>query len=283
VTRCPSFPHAQGLVLLAVLCFDWGIACIPPIHGIQDPRNLVTLAAYVAVVGAFYIALRKRMAPALLGLALALGTFVPASNVFMFVGTELAERLLYLPSIGVAIAVACWFPETLSLQLLAYVDWILGGYAGYWEQYVLVKGEMRQDSTGDVAHMPASKRRAFGSWGVDGRWLLLLLACSALAWRTHVRHQDWRSEFRVFESGYEVCPRSVKALNNIGFLLMDENKLDEAIPYLKAALDVWPDLSTSAMNLGIIYYRKSDFKQAMHWLWKYGCTWLSWLPASESC
>ncbi len=38
-------------VLPTDLSFDWGVATIAPISGWTDPRNLITLAAYVGVVG----------------------------------------------------------------------------------------------------------------------------------------------------------------------------------------------------------------------------------------
>ncbi len=44
---------------------------------------------------------------------MALAAFAPAANVFLWVGTELAERLLYLPTLGLAIAVATVLPDSL--------------------------------------------------------------------------------------------------------------------------------------------------------------------------
>lgn len=52
--------------------------------------------------------------------------------------------------------------------------------------------------------------------------------------------------------------------NTLGKLLLDEGKLDEAIPYLNlAAKDLLNREAFKAYtNLGILYYRKADFKKA---------------------
>jgi hypothetical protein len=47
---------------------------------------------------------------ALIGLGMGIAAFVPASNVFIWVGTELAERLLYLPTVGLTITLATLLP-----------------------------------------------------------------------------------------------------------------------------------------------------------------------------
>jgi hypothetical protein len=124
---------------------------------------------------------------ALIGLSLALGTFIPASNVFMWVGTELAERLLYLPSIGIAIALSCLLPTALAERSVALIDWVFGGLLGYWKAYA-------RSSADAPPAKPGNK---------DLRWLAWVTVCVLLALRSHIRLQDWRSEYRVFESG--VC------------------------------------------------------------------------------
>ncbi len=50
------------------------------------------------------------VAAGLIGLGMAIAAFVPAANVFMWVGTELAERLLYLPTVGLTVTLATLLP-----------------------------------------------------------------------------------------------------------------------------------------------------------------------------
>lgn len=63
------------------------------------------------------IALRSRSAPLLLGLALLLLPLVPALNAIFPVGTILAERLLFIPSLGASIIAS----EMLSLSVRALI------------------------------------------------------------------------------------------------------------------------------------------------------------------
>ncbi len=98
--------HAfYGLLLLWPydLCFDYSFDCIPLVHTLADPRNLITLAMYGAIVALFAAAfwLRDgRGRQLLMALSLFLCPFVALSNIFFTVGSTIAERLLYLPSLG---------------------------------------------------------------------------------------------------------------------------------------------------------------------------------------
>lgn len=54
-----------------------------------------------------------------MALSIALIPFLPATNIFFPVGTVIAERLLYLPSLGFCIALAWLF--SMTLKRLRYI------------------------------------------------------------------------------------------------------------------------------------------------------------------
>ena len=85
------------------LCADWRFGAVPLIESITDPHNLLTLATFAAVAILSWIAItgrRKSHKLIVLGLALLILPFIPASNLFFPVGFVVAERVLYLPSMG---------------------------------------------------------------------------------------------------------------------------------------------------------------------------------------
>jgi hypothetical protein len=82
------------------LCFDYGYACIPTIHSLGDPRNFLPLLAYLALGFVIVHAVQARRSALLLGIALLLLPLLPALNFLIPVGTTLAERLLFTPSVG---------------------------------------------------------------------------------------------------------------------------------------------------------------------------------------
>ena len=82
---------------------------IPPISSLTDPRNLLTLATLAGFISIGYYGMigrephRRRV---LFSLCLMVVPFLPASNLFFPVDFVIAERVLYIPSMGFCMLVA---------------------------------------------------------------------------------------------------------------------------------------------------------------------------------
>jgi len=101
---------------------DWSYQASPLVTSPADPRFVATATALAAWLG-LGVALRRRTPMVLVGLAWYLGTLLPVSNVVYPIGTVFGERLLYLPSAGLALvvgtglsAIAGWKP-TIPLRV----------------------------------------------------------------------------------------------------------------------------------------------------------------------
>ena len=82
---------------------------IPLITSVTDPRNLATAATFtvITVLGVYGISKSKRTNNVVIfALSLIIFPFVPASNLFFPVGFVVAERILYVPSMGFCMLVA---------------------------------------------------------------------------------------------------------------------------------------------------------------------------------
>ena len=74
---------------------------VPLIKSINDPRNMLTVATFVAVgILCLYGVTEKAHKSIVVALAFVLFPYLPASNLFFPVGFVVAERVLYLPSMG---------------------------------------------------------------------------------------------------------------------------------------------------------------------------------------
>ncbi|KAF7280203.1 hypothetical protein GWI33_006296 [Rhynchophorus ferrugineus] len=86
------------------LCCDWTMGTVPLIESMFDVRNLATLGTYLfvgALVGtAFLTKNRQKSVILIMGTSLLVLPFIPASNLFFPVGFVVAERVLYMPSMG---------------------------------------------------------------------------------------------------------------------------------------------------------------------------------------
>ena len=103
------FVNCWLLLTPSFLCADWTMGTIPLINSTLDPRNLVTIATLlsIGVLSWYSITRIHHTAKAvLISLALMIFPFLPASNLFFPVGFVVAERVLYLPSMGFCMLVA---------------------------------------------------------------------------------------------------------------------------------------------------------------------------------
>ncbi|KAF0697731.1 Aste57867_11617 [Aphanomyces stellatus] len=110
-TQVLSYAHVHALYLWKLLwphhlCYDYGWKTIDAISSVWDVRNAGTIVAYGVVLGGSAI-VTMWANHLFVVVALALCPFVPASHVFFPVGTILAERLLYFPSVGFSLGVGC--------------------------------------------------------------------------------------------------------------------------------------------------------------------------------
>jgi len=104
------------------LSFDWGMDSVPKISSIFDLRNCLSLAFYYLL----HIAVRtmytrsatsssvrsainrkslSRQSATLFLILFTVVSFLPASNLFFYVGFVVAERILYIPSVGMCLLI----------------------------------------------------------------------------------------------------------------------------------------------------------------------------------
>ncbi|KPJ15271.1 Transmembrane and TPR repeat-containing protein CG4050 [Papilio machaon] len=98
--------NAWLLTLPEALCCDWTMGTVALLRSWRDPRNLATVALATLLIAAAVHALRTRSSALSMGLALLVLPFLPASNLFFPVGFVVAERVLYMPSMGWCLLVA---------------------------------------------------------------------------------------------------------------------------------------------------------------------------------
>ncbi|XP_025602566.1 protein O-mannosyl-transferase TMTC1-like isoform X2 [Athalia rosae] len=90
------------LVCPATLSHDWQMGSVPLVASVADARNLATCIFFGGCVVLTYKAFTdfERHPPLILGWMFLVLPFLPASNFFVTVGFVVAERVLYIPSVG---------------------------------------------------------------------------------------------------------------------------------------------------------------------------------------
>jgi len=157
--------------------------------------------------------------PSILLLASAwyLVALLPSANLLVTVGTIFGERLLYLPSVALALLV---------------------GMAG--------------DRLAGAFSRPASETEGPLQRPAWGRTLGLTLAAIwavALGFRTLTYGRAWDNDISLFRWAVANVPNSTKAHHKLGEELLRADSLGEALPELRQALAIAPDNQFAAATL----------------------------------
>ncbi|XP_029457518.1 protein O-mannosyl-transferase TMTC3 isoform X2 [Rhinatrema bivittatum] len=108
------------------LCCDWTMGTIPLVESLLDVRNLVTIVFFCFVGSLIVFSVRypgDSSKTVLMALCLIVLPFIPASNLFFPVGFVVAERVLYVPSMGFCVLVAHGWKK-LSSKRLKKLSWV---------------------------------------------------------------------------------------------------------------------------------------------------------------
>lgn len=220
-----------------LLC-DWTMGTINLIESITDIRNLTTIAFYIILAKLSIKCLlnhRERDRNILImSLSLIVFPFLPASNLFFPVGFVIAERILYLPSMG-------------FIMLISYGWYLLS-----------CKLRNTNPNLGNL-----SKQLYWSKSLLHGSLVILLLSFSARTW---LRNYDWTSEYTIFTAGLKVCQTNAKLYNNVGHVFESQGKYREALEYFLKASTIQPDDLGSQMNVGRTYNHLEMYDLAEQYL-----------------
>ncbi|XP_044311237.1 protein O-mannosyl-transferase TMTC3 isoform X2 [Varanus komodoensis] len=109
------------------LCCDWTMGTIPLVESLLDVRNIATVTFFCFLGTLLVFSLRypgDSSKTVLMALCLIVLPFIPASNLFFPVGFVVAERVLYVPSMGFCMLVAHGWKKLSSNSVLRKLSWI---------------------------------------------------------------------------------------------------------------------------------------------------------------
>ncbi|XP_045139721.1 protein O-mannosyl-transferase TMTC4 isoform X3 [Echinops telfairi] len=237
------------------LCFDWSMGCIPLIKSVSDGRIIALAALWLCLIGLICQALcsedshKRRILT--LGLGFLVIPFLPASNLFFRVGFVVAERVLYLPSVGYCVLLTFAFgalsKHTKRKKLIAVL--ILG---------ILILNMLR-----------CMVRSA--EWRSEEQLFRSALSVCPLNAKVHYNvgknladNGNQTAAIRYYREAVRLNPKYVHAMNNLGNILKERNELQEAEELLSLAVQIQPDFAAAWMNLGIVQNSLKRFEAAEH-------------------
>ena len=165
-----------------------------------------------------------------------LAPYLPVSHLLVSVGTNIAERCLYLPSVGICLLVAC---------LLHNIEKAL----------IQKSSSKAKKSEGETPQQPRSY-----SFYVLNAFILVVLALGVH--KTRERTLDWQSDKALFESSVRVCPRSAKNNNQLGLSRWNEGRIKDGKDLFEKAASIFPEWSEPHFNLARYFYMTQDIRRA---------------------
>ncbi|HMK25668.1 MAG TPA: tetratricopeptide repeat protein [Chitinophagaceae bacterium] len=229
------FPHP--------LSCDYNFAQIK-IQTLGDPAAVIGIILYFGLGIYSLIKFRKKSIVAF-GILFYLITLAPVSNLFFLGGSTMAERFMYIPSLGFCIILAHFIIK------LTKTESIKTKFKNFYQFFIL-----------------------------NGRLFLIVLGITILySFKTISRSKDWKDNITIFSHDVKISSNSATANQILGSALTvsvlkspdkqnQANVFNTAKIYLKRALEIYPDYYAPLSHLGVIYMYEQNTDSAYYYLQK---------------
>ncbi len=193
----------------------------------EDWKAILALVAFVAVL---LVAIRsyRLNKPLFFFVFFFVGTFLPTSNLLRIIGSIMAERFMYLPSIGYAgcVVVAVY---AICRRVIPQLD------ISTWAQRIWLQ--------------------------VVARGVLSVIVVG-YGVRAFIRNFDWEDDERLWTQAVQACPNSFKTHKSLAFALYEKDpegkNVDRIIDEAEKALQVTDQTQIVLLHLGAYYRIKGD-------------------------
>jgi tetratricopeptide (TPR) repeat protein len=229
-----------GLLLLPhPLSYDYSFSQVK-IVSFSDAKALFSLFLYLAL-GIFAVLNTRKKNPYALAIFLFLLLLAPVSNIFLKIGSTMAERFLYMPSLGFCLALGLLLMKLSRVRLPVKPVYSVSSFF-----------------TQNVTVITA-----------------VLLAVILYSFKTVSRNKDWQDNVHLFGKDVQTSPNSARThynwgLSNIYDLYLEEEDpglkkeyLEEGRRELETALDIYPEYFEAEKPLGYVHLKQGAYETAV--------------------
>lgn len=282
----------------AQLSCDYSMACIPMVTSLADPRNLLTILTYVGFVVFLVLALRSQRWHAVLLVSLSwyIVPFIPASQVLFQPGTVIAERVLYIPSIGICLITSwllftAWrcgyitkevFLAVCLIVLLAYSARTLARNPDWNSQLSLFKSASEVCYGSGKAHYNYAAELEMGHLEAEAEKEYLLSAAVSDSYtsargrlgKIWLKRGNLTKSLEFYANIVNHHPKLYHefAWHDTAYILWQLGDIDKAITFYHFAMSITPKgdqmEGDAETNLGCLYLSIGNVTQAMPYLEK---------------
>ena len=244
LTMCVIFArYFKILIFPKNLCADYVITLN---HSVFEPIVIISIAALVCVF-ASALFLKNRVRLFSFGVFWFFISLMPGSNIFS-AETGLAERYLYLPSIGFFIAIfgiilsqrkifikSAYFLMSCLIIICCFLT--INRNKDWKDEFTFYKINSERSPSSDRMHYNLG-----------------------IAYRARGMLDEAANEFKY---SIRLNPNNDKAYNNLGNIYFFQDRLDLALECYKNATAISPELYEAYNNCGNIYFQKRNYEMAI--------------------
>ena len=239
--RCLNFNYILALnfwlmVLPEWLCYDWALGSIELITSFQDPRILAIATFWVMIT---IIALRFNWT-SLVFMAI---PFIPCSNLLVYVGFVIAERNLYVPTIGYCIllskGILAFYKRAPRITAIAFISLLVIYGIRSFQRSLDWRNEIQlYNSAHSVC--PNNAKIYFNLGKIE---------------------KDKKAKIQLYQRAIDLWPY-VDAMSNLGTYYQNLGKYSEADALYRQALVIEPKYGLVWYNLGVMQRQLHQFTAA---------------------
>ncbi|XP_052523996.1 protein O-mannosyl-transferase TMTC1 isoform X2 [Tympanuchus pallidicinctus] len=277
--------NAWLLLAPITLCYDWQVGSIPLVESVWDVRNLATvfLVLVLVLLSLHCLAAFKKLEhkEVLVGLLFLVFPFIPASNLFFRVGFVVAERVLYMPSMGYCILfvhglkkLTTWLNKwritvlTLFALLLLLFSWKTVKQNEIW----LSRESLFSSGVRTLPHN-AKVHYNYANFLKDQGRNVEAIYHYKTALKLYPRHasalnnlgtltKDVVEAKDYYRRALQLNPQHNRALFNLGNLLKSQGKKEEAVILLRDSIKYGPDFADAYSSLASLLAEQERLKEA---------------------
>jgi tetratricopeptide (TPR) repeat protein len=216
-----------------------------PIVGFGNIKVIFSAIGLVGLAG-LAIYLRKKSPVASWGILFFFLTLLPVSNFLFPAGFLKAERILYIPSIGLIITMAFGMLKVFDFTKGKSLEWIL--LAGFSLFFITITWLRTEDWKNNFTLATATLMTSPNSPRFNNMMGLELRA-----------QKNGPEALRFFEKAVQSNPNHVPALVNLGTEYRNIGRLNEAATTLEKALNLDPNTLATYVNLMSVYRSMEDY------------------------
>ncbi|XP_044858191.1 protein O-mannosyl-transferase TMTC1 isoform X2 [Mauremys mutica] len=268
------------------LCYDWQVGSIPLIESIWDVRNLATVLLVVVMIllSLHCITAFKKLEhrEVLVGLLFLVFPFIPASNLFFRVGFVVAERVLYMPSMGYCILfvhglkkLCAWLNRwgATALTLSALLLLLLFSWKTVKQNEIWLSRESLFSSGVQTLPHNAKVHYNYANFLKDQGRNSEAIYHYKTALKLYPRHasalnnlgtltKDLVEAKEYYRRALQLNPQHNRALFNLGNLLKSQGKKEEAVFLLRDSIKYGPEFADAYSSLASLLAEQEQFKEA---------------------